>query len=241
MPEYDDLGDARSDSCDPAALVPRQNLLPVLAGRRRVAGCTPVHVGVEQTPEDREIGRLKSDLDLLRKARNGFWLLSHRHSVALIAPCRREPNPGLSASRWVLPCWHDELLTSRDAHCCCSTVTRARLVGVELTLLYFDGCPNWRDAEQNVRAALAELGETEVVLRRQLVDTVEEAERVGFLGSPTILVNGADPFAVPGATPGLSCRVYRTETGVSGTPTVAQLSGGARRRRIAGQRPAWRF
>lgn len=96
-------------------------------------------------------------------------------------------------------------------------------MGVELTLLYFDGCPNWRDAERNLRVALAELGATDVVLRRQLVDTVEEAERVGFLGSPTILINGADPFAAPGATPGLSCRVYRTDTGFAGSPTVAQL------------------
>ena len=60
---------------------------------------------------------------------------------------------------------------------------------------------------------LAELGVTHVVLRRELVDTVEEAERVGFLGSPTILIDGTDPFDAPGATPGLSCRLYRTDTG----------------------------
>ncbi len=96
-------------------------------------------------------------------------------------------------------------------------------MAVELTLMYFHGCPNWRDAEQNLRAALAELGATDVVVRRQLVDTVEEAKRVGFLGSPTILIDGADPFAAPGATPGLSCRVYRTDNGFDGTPTVAQL------------------
>jgi hypothetical protein len=94
---------------------------------------------------------------------------------------------------------------------------------VELILQYFDGCPNWRDAEQNLSVALAQLGTTDVVLRRQLVDRVEEAERVGFLGSPTILINGADPFAASGATPGLSCRVYRTDTGFAGSPTVAQL------------------
>lgn len=100
---------------------------------------------------------------------------------------------------------------------------RGRLEGVELTLLYFDGCPNWRDAEQNLDVALAELGATNVVLRRQLVDTVEEAERMGFHGSPTILIDGADPFAAPGATPGLSCRMYRNDSGFAGSPTVAQL------------------
>jgi hypothetical protein len=60
-------------------------------------------------------------------------------------------------------------------------------------------------------------------LRRQLVDAVEEAVRVGFLGSPTILIDGADPFAAPGVTPSLSCRVYRTDTGLAGAPIVEQL------------------
>jgi hypothetical protein len=97
------------------------------------------------------------------------------------------------------------------------------IVGVELTLLYFDGCPHWRAAEDNVRLALAEVGKADVDVRREVVDTIEKAERVGFLGSPTILVNGNDPFATPGAAPGLSCRMYRTDTGMAGSPTVAQL------------------
>ncbi len=95
--------------------------------------------------------------------------------------------------------------------------------GVDITLLYFDGCPNWRDADEHLKWALAAAGEGDVVMRRQVVDTVEEAERVGFLGSPTVLIDGRDPFAAPGVAPGLSCRVYRTETGVAGSPTVAQL------------------
>ena len=32
-----------------------------------------------------------------------------------------------------------------------------------------------------------------------LISTPEQAERAGFRGSPTILVNGRDPFAGPGA------------------------------------------
>jgi len=94
---------------------------------------------------------------------------------------------------------------------------------VDVTLLYFDGCPNRHEAENNLRAAVAELGAGDVVVRRRLVNTVEDAERVGFLGSPTVLIDGRDPFSVPGAAPGLSCRVYRTDTGLAGAPTVAQL------------------
>jgi hypothetical protein len=94
---------------------------------------------------------------------------------------------------------------------------------VDVTLQYFDGCPNWQDADANLRAVLAQAGAPDVVVRRQLVDTVEDAERLAFLGSPTILIDGVDPFAEPGATPGLSCRVYRTGTGLAGAPTVTQL------------------
>ncbi len=37
-----------------------------------------------------------------------------------------------------------------------------------------------------------------------------------FRGSPTVLVDGWDPFLDPASPVGLSCRVYRTEDGVTG-------------------------
>lgn len=89
-------------------------------------------------------------------------------------------------------------------------------------LLYFPGCPNWQIADANLRAALDEVG-ADVAVQRRVVDSVEDAERRGFLGSPTILIDGRDPFAEPGAVTGLSCRVYRSQAGLAGAPTVAQL------------------
>ena len=91
-----------------------------------------------------------------------------------------------------------------------------------VTLLYFPGCPNWQTAEANLRTALAETG-ADAAVRTQVVDTVEDAQRLGFLGSPTVLIDGRDPFAEPGAAPALSCRVYRTDAGLAGAPTVTQL------------------
>jgi hypothetical protein len=44
-------------------------------------------------------------------------------------------------------------------------------------------------------------------VRREIVRTAREAERLGFAGSPTILVDGIDPFADPGASTGLACRI----------------------------------
>jgi hypothetical protein len=62
------------------------------------------------------------------------------------------------------------------------------------------------------------------LLTFQRVETPEEAERLAFRGSPTILVNGVDPFAEPGTPIGLACRVYRTPAGGDGAPTLSQLT-----------------
>ena len=92
---------------------------------------------------------------------------------------------------------------------------------MDITLLYFDDCPNWKIADQRLAAIAAE--RTDLTVTRHLVDTLEEAERVGFHGSPSILVDGVDVFAEPGAGVGLSCRVYRTPDGLAGAPTLEQL------------------
>jgi hypothetical protein len=43
-------------------------------------------------------------------------------------------------------------------------------------------------------------------------------------GSPTLLINGVDPFAAPGQAPGLACRLYRDVAGrAAGAPTVEAL------------------
>jgi hypothetical protein len=47
---------------------------------------------------------------------------------------------------------------------------------------------------------------------------------VGFRGSPTVLVDGRDPFLDRDSPVGrLACRVDRTEDGLAGAPTVDQL------------------
>lgn len=94
---------------------------------------------------------------------------------------------------------------------------------MEVTVLHFDGCPNWRTAEERVAEALGRLGRTDVAITRQRVASQDEAETWGFRGSPTVLVDGRDVFAEPGAPVGLSCRVYATDEGLSGAPTVEQL------------------
>lgn len=94
---------------------------------------------------------------------------------------------------------------------------------MDVTLLYFDGCPNWQVADERLQEALARAGRDDVRVQRRLVSTPEEAEAARFRGSPTVLVDGRDPFADPAAPVGLSCRVYRTADGLAGSPTVDQL------------------
>jgi hypothetical protein len=94
---------------------------------------------------------------------------------------------------------------------------------VQVELLFFDGCPNWQLADQRLRDALALAGRHDVHVERRKVTTPEQAAAAGFGGSPTVLVDGQDPFADPDTPAGLSCRVYRTEAGPTGAPTVDQL------------------
>lgn len=47
--------------------------------------------------------------------------------------------------------------------------------------------------------------------------------RVGFHGSPSVLVDGVDRFSDPAAPVGLSCRIYQTPDGPAGSPTIEQL------------------
>lgn len=92
--------------------------------------------------------------------------------------------------------------------------------GMEITIRYTTGCPHVDAAERNVREALRTIG-MDAVIEREVVSTAAEASRLGFLGSPTILVDGTDPFAAPASRPGLACRLYG---GGKYVPDVQQLS-----------------
>jgi hypothetical protein len=94
---------------------------------------------------------------------------------------------------------------------------------MKVTIQYFDGCPHWKLADERVRMVLRGLSRSDVKLEHQLIDSAAAAERVGFHGSPTILIDGRDPFVTGGEPVGLTCRVYRTDDGPQGAPTVAEL------------------
>lgn len=96
-------------------------------------------------------------------------------------------------------------------------------MNMTVSLLYVDGCPNWRVADERLREALAAVGRAATEVEYVQVSTPQEAEAISFHGSPTVLVDGLDPFADAHTPVGLACRLYRTESGLAGSPTVAQL------------------
>ncbi|MEV7010757.1 thioredoxin family protein [Streptosporangium sp. NPDC051022] len=92
---------------------------------------------------------------------------------------------------------------------------------MRITVLSVPDCPNLPVMQDRIATALDG--------RAARVETVEvtedaEAARWGMTGSPTILLDGVDPFAAAGAVTSVSCRLYRDEDGrVEGAPSVTAL------------------
>jgi hypothetical protein len=94
---------------------------------------------------------------------------------------------------------------------------------MQIEVLYFDGCPNYPMAAKTLREVLAEEG-IEDEVKMVAVNNDEDAQRLRFLGSPTIRVDGRDLFPVPQrASYALGCRTYATPGGLKGSPTREML------------------
>lgn len=94
---------------------------------------------------------------------------------------------------------------------------------MRLEIVHVPDCPNAALLEQRLDQVLA--GYPTVVQReRRVVEDLASAAEADMTGSPTLLVDGVDPFAEPGQAPSVSCRLYRGEGGrVQGAPSVAAL------------------
>ena len=86
-------------------------------------------------------------------------------------------------------------------------------------ILYFDGCPNREPAAALIERLARQL-RIEPEVRLVEVGSPEAAAELRFLGSPTVRVDGRD--VEPGADErrdfALSCRIYRSEGGISEQP-----------------------
>ncbi len=100
---------------------------------------------------------------------------------------------------------------------------------MKVELLYWEGCPSHPEALALLEDVLAKAGiATPISLVEVLSD--EDAELLGFPGSPTIRVDGkdVDEYGAHGR-PALTCRIYRTPDGkVSPIPSRQQLEEAVR-------------
>ncbi len=76
-------------------------------------------------------------------------------------------------------------------------------------IFYFEGCPNHKPVSQRVRSVIQEEGLSAEVNEIE-VPSEAAAKEVGFLGSPTVRVNGLDiePASRDAKQIGFACRCY---------------------------------
>jgi hypothetical protein len=95
---------------------------------------------------------------------------------------------------------------------------------MKIEMLYFEGCPTYREAEALIEEVIRSEG-TPAEIESVQVKTEEEAIQLGFLGSPTIRIDGVDidPVARSSTDFGLKCRVYRDGKRFVGLPPREML------------------
>ena len=94
---------------------------------------------------------------------------------------------------------------------------------MEITVQHFNDCPNWLTTIDRIEQVV-EQTDVKATVQIQLVNTPEAAEAHSFRGSPTVLIDGTDPFADTDTPVGLSCRIYNTPDGLAGSPTIDQIT-----------------
>jgi hypothetical protein len=92
----------------------------------------------------------------------------------------------------------------------------------EISLLYFDGCPSWQVALENVQK-LIETDKIPAEICLIKIESPEQAQQERFLGSPSFRVNGTDLWPEEREHYTLSCRVYQTPDGLKGSPSIEML------------------
>src|SRR5437660_5136201 len=91
---------------------------------------------------------------------------------------------------------------------------------MKIEILYFDGCPNRGSTVERVKEALRQEGMTADIVEVNVRDDAA-AQSYGFLGSPSVRINGLDIEAsAPPSNPfGMMCRTYVEEGKRVGLPS----------------------
>lgn len=134
-------------------------------------------------------------------------------------------------------------MTTKSVACCSDPSTRPKPHGAETDLadarsvvdvevLTVTDCPHRDLTMDRVLEALDRVESPKARVTERVIDDPADALVAGMHGSPTILIDGHDPFAADTIEASVSCRLYPTPTGFDGAPSVddliVALSGRAR-------------
>jgi hypothetical protein len=100
-----------------------------------------------------------------------------------------------------------------------------RGVSPRVQFLWWEGCPSHERALAELREEMRAAGLDPERVEVRHVGSAEEAASAGFVGSPTVRIDGRDVFSPSDDEPvGLTCRVYRLRDGrFSPTPDPADV------------------
>jgi hypothetical protein len=92
-------------------------------------------------------------------------------------------------------------------------------MNMRIEILGFQDCPNYRPAVERARTALQQAG-AKGEIQEVMISNPTDAKAMGFLGSPSIRVNGLDiePAARTATQFGYGCRTYLVDGVRQGAP-----------------------
>jgi len=94
---------------------------------------------------------------------------------------------------------------------------------MKVRFLYSEDCPSHDEALRRLQSVLQEEG-VEADLEIVRVDTIEQAEKERFPGSPTIMIEGQDIVPTGSSHYAPACRAYVLEDGrISPLPSVTMI------------------
>jgi hypothetical protein len=108
---------------------------------------------------------------------------------------------------------------------------------MRVELLYWDGDPLYMTARQRLVEVLTE-DAFETPIQMVAINSQDDAELLGFIGSPTIRIDGTDIQHDPSATVALRVRSYPTDDDLDG-PATEPIPGKRLIRRAVERARGW--
>lgn len=93
---------------------------------------------------------------------------------------------------------------------------------VTIEVLHVDDCPNVALLIERLSASATAAG-VGVEPMLVLVESHDLSNELRFGGSPTLRIDGVDPFPTDG-TPSFGCRLYAHDGAFDGSPSISQLT-----------------